>query len=208
MHAEVLPPAQQACLAGLGPAAIALGFHLAGGTAVALHLGHRRSVDFDWFTQSFPVAAVELAEEFRGRGVTIDVSSVADRTLHGVVSGVRTTFLEFRPGLIAPLVPWPEYGCRLASLEDLAALKLLAVAQRGTRKDFFDVHALGARFELAEMLEFYRRKFAVADVGRVVAGLAYFDDAESDPQPSMLVSTSWDDVKDQLRDRVRRFAHG
>jgi 3-phenylpropionate/cinnamic acid dioxygenase small subunit len=42
----------------------------------------------------------------------------------------------------------------------------------------------------------------------VVAGLAYFDDAESDPQPSMLVSTSWDDVKDQLRDRVRRFAHG
>jgi hypothetical protein len=82
------------------------------------------------------------------------------------------------------------------------------VAQRGTRKDFFDVHALGARFELAEMLEFYRRKFAVADVGRVVAGLAYFDDAESDPQPSMLVSTSWDDVKDQLRDRVRRFAHG
>jgi hypothetical protein len=163
MHAEVLPPLQQSCLDRLGPAADRLGFYLAGGTAVALHLGHRRSVDFDWFTPAFPVAAVELADEFRREGVVLQPSSIADRTLH-------------------------------------------AVAQRGTKKDFIDVHALGARFGLGEMLGFYRRKFAIADVGRILAGLTYFDDAESDPMPSMLVPASWDIVKAELRDRVRRFA--
>ena len=206
MHGEVLPPSQQACLTRLGPAANELGFYLAGGTAVAIHLGHRRSVDFDWFVPAFPVATVELAHEFHDRGVSLDVSSVADRTLHGTVADVRVTFLEFRPGLIAPLVPWPEYGCRLASLEDLAAFKLLAVAQRGSKKDFFDVHALGSRYELSQMLDFYRRKFSVSDIGRVIAGLTYFDDAEADPSPSMLDSTTWESVKETLRDAVRGFA--
>ena len=56
------------------------------------------------------------------------------------------------------------------------------------------------------MLGFYRLKFGIADVGRILAGLTYFDDAESDPMPSMLVPTSWEIVKGDLRDRVRRFA--
>lgn len=56
------------------------------------------------------------------------------------------------------------------------------------------------------MLDFYRRKFAVSDVGRLLAGLTYFDDAESDPMPAMLVPTSWDAVKERIRDRVQRFA--
>lgn len=60
IHVEVLPEEQRACLRTVGPAATALGFHLAGGTAVALHLGHRRSIDFDWFTGRFPVAAVDV----------------------------------------------------------------------------------------------------------------------------------------------------
>lgn len=129
MHAEILPATQRACLTTLGPAADALGLHLAGGTAVAIHLGHRQSIDFDWFATAFPVSAVELAHEFRVRGVTLVASSVADRTLHGEVEGVRTTFLEFRPPLLSPFVPWPEYGCRLASLEDLTVMKPLAVAR-------------------------------------------------------------------------------
>lgn len=206
MHAEVLPATQRACLAKLGPAADALGFHLAGGTAVAIHLGHRQSIDFDWFTPAFPVAAVELVDEFHGRGVPLVASSVASRTLHGEVDGVRTTFLEFRPPLLVQPILWPDYGCRLASLHDLTAMKLLAVTQRGTKKDFVDVHALGDTFDLQTMLDLYRRKFSVSDVSRVLAGLTYFDDAESDPMPVMLVPTSWEAVKEKILDRVRRFA--
>ena len=146
MHPEVLPPIQQACLRQLGPAAEMLGFYMAGGTAVAIQLGHRQSIDFDWMSVEFPVEAVELADAFQKKGVDLQATSLARRTFHGTSAGVRVSFLEFRPRLIAPLIEWQEFGCRLASLDDLAAMKLLAVAQRGTKKDFIDVYALGRFF--------------------------------------------------------------
>ena len=65
IHADVLPAEQLGCLRQLGPAATRLGFHLAGGTAVALQCGHRESVDFDWFAPRFPGSPVDLAETLR-----------------------------------------------------------------------------------------------------------------------------------------------
>ncbi len=194
MHPEVLPPIQQACLRQLGPAAEMLGFYMAGGTAVAIQLGHRQSIDFDWMSVEFPVEAVELADAFQKKGVDLQATSLARRTFHGTSAGVRVSFLEFWPRLIAPLIEWQEFGCRLASLDDLAAMKLLAVAQRGTKKDFIDVYALGRFFSLAEMLDCYRLKFAVDDISRVLAGLCYFDDANAQPMPTMLANAG--DVAD------------
>lgn len=206
MHAEILPAEQSACLKRLGPAASALGFHLAGGTAIALHLGHRRSVDFDWFTPRFPGLPVELGDELRRHGVALTPSTLAERTVHGSIDGVRVSFLEFRPPLLEPLIDWPEGGCRLASCPDLAAMKLLAVAQRGTKKDFIDLHALSRQLPLPTMLDCYRRRFGVSDTSRVLAGLCYFDDAESEPPPMMLVPCEWEKVKHDLREMVRRAA--
>jgi len=103
------------------------------------------------------------------------------------------------------VLPPVQQAC-LASLEDLAAMKLLAVSQRGTKKDFIDVNALATRFSLAEMLDGYRRKFGVTDVTRVLAGLCYFDDAEADPMPTMLEPMEWQSVKASLRHLVATFA--
>lgn len=206
MHAEILPSEQSECLKTLGPAASALGFHLAGGTAIALHLGHRRSVDFDWFTPQFPCLPVELGEELRRRGVVLTPSTLAERTVHGSIAGVRVSFLEFRPPLLEPLIDWPGGRCRLASRSDLAAMKLLAVAQRGTKKDFIDLHALSRQLPLTTMLDCYRRRFGVSDTSRVLAGLCYFDDAENEPSPVMLVPCDWETVKNELREMVRRVA--
>lgn len=153
IHAEVLPEAQAACLRMLAPAATDLGFHLAGGTAVALQIGHRRSVDFDWFAPRFPGRPVDLWESLAVRGITLEPTALADQTVHGRIGGVKVSFFEFRPPLLEPLVEWPELGCRLASCADLAALKLLAVAQRGSKKDFIDVHALSGRMSLGQMLD-------------------------------------------------------
>ncbi|MEX0670316.1 MAG: nucleotidyl transferase AbiEii/AbiGii toxin family protein [Pirellulales bacterium] len=206
MHKDVLPPVQQACLAALGPVADSLGFHLAGGTAVAIYLGHRQSIDFDWFTAEFPFEAAELAGVLHERSVDFRATSLARRTVHGKSAGVRVSFLEFRAPMLKPLVSWPEFGCRLASIDDLAAMKLLAVSQRGTKKDFIDVNSLAKCFSLAEMLDGYRRKFSVTDVTRVLAGLCYFDDAESDPMPTMLEPAEWETVKASLRHHVTTFA--
>ena len=69
----------------------------------------------------------------------------------------------------------------LASPEDLACMKLSAIAQRGARKDFCDLYALGkTSFSLQEMLDFYRKKFSIRDIGSVLYGLIYFDDTESE----------------------------
>lgn len=203
IHAEVLPEAQAACLRILAPAARELGFYLAGGTAVALQIGHRRSVDFDWFSARFPGRPVDLRESLASRGIALEPVELANQTVHGRIGGVKVSFFEFRPPLLEPLVEWPELGCGLASCADLAAMKLLAVAQRASKKDFLDVHALGGRMSLAEMLDRYRRRFGVTDTGRVLAGLCFFDDAESEPMPVMLADRDWERVKRDLRNMVR-----
>ena len=206
MHAEVLPPEQQACLRQLGPAATALGFHLIGGTAVAIQFGHRQSVDFDWCTQQFPVEPVNLAAAIAGHGVPLALTSLAHGTVHGSVDSVKVSFLEFKPALLEPTIDWPEYGCRLAGPADLSAMKLLAVSQRGTKKDFVDVHVLAAVMPLKAMIDAYCRRFGVSDPGRVLASLCYFDDAEAEPMPRMLVPSDWEAIKEDIRRQVRAIA--
>jgi len=197
-HVEVLEDAQRTLLARLGPAAEAAGFVLGGGTAIALHLGHRVSADFDWFTAGdFDPHA--LAKEF-----DVAVADVADGTLHADADGVRVSFLRFPYRTLVDPVPLDGFGCRAASLDDLAAMKLAAVAQRGTKRDFVDVHALvHAIGPLDRLIELYRRKFDVADATHVAVALAYFDDAEADPMPRMLSGVSWGAVRSDLQARVK-----
>ncbi|MCE9629270.1 MAG: nucleotidyl transferase AbiEii/AbiGii toxin family protein [Planctomycetia bacterium] len=94
---------------------------------------------------------------------------------------------------------------RLASCADLAAMKFLAVAQRGTKKDFIDIHALSRRMPLTRMLDCYQRRFNVTDTSRILAGLCFFDDAEAEPMPFMLMPLDWETVKRDLLDMVRRL---
>lgn len=121
--------------------------------------------------------------------------------------GVRVRFLEFGYPLLRPLVQWEALGCVLAAPDDLAAMKLLAVAQRGAKKDFFDLHALMlSGLSLEQMLESYRQKFSVADVSRVLYSLCYFDDADLEPLPRMLTDVSWTEVKYAIQRRVLAFS--
>ncbi|NUQ61703.1 MAG: nucleotidyl transferase AbiEii/AbiGii toxin family protein [Pirellulales bacterium] len=204
---EVLPPEQQEVLRELGRHAADFGFYLGGGTAIAIHLGHRQSLDLDWFTSQRIENPLDLARELQDRGVNLQAGSVARGTLHGDVRGVRVSFLEYRHSLIVPPADRPDLGGRIASLEDLAAMKLLAVDQRGAKKDFVDIHALGVQGRsLAEMFDLFRRKFAVDDVSRVLYSLSYFDDAERDPMPKMLTNISWEQVKTDIRAWVKGIA--
>ena len=85
-------------------------------------------------------------------------------------------------------------------------MKLLAVAQRGTRKDFVDLHALLERFSLAEMIGGFCRKYSVSDTSRLIYSLSYFDDAEADPMPEMLVDVDWPAVRKSVRGAVADLA--
>jgi hypothetical protein len=185
--AKVLDATQAKVLRAIGPALHARGFYLAGGTAVALHFGHRRSVDLDWFTAQPLGDPNTLAASLRADGIGFETGMPLRGTLHGTVSGTRVSMLEFPYPMLKALLPCPVSDCAMASLDDLAAMKLSAIVQRGSRKDFVDIYALSVRHApLADMLAWYRRKFSVAEVGHVVYALSYLDDAEKEPMPTML----------------------
>lgn len=206
-HPEIMPAVQQEVLRRLAPMANAAGFYLAGGTAVAIHLGHRRSVDLDWFTGDPIGDPMRLASDLQRGEPGISVEAVAEGTLHAALRGVHLSFLEFRYPLLRVAAEWPEYGCRLATLEDLACMKLSAIATRGARKDFIDLYALGqSGFALREMLDLYQEKFETRDLGHLLYSLTYFDDAEAEDTPDMLWDIAWSEVKATVRAWMRDLA--
>ena len=206
-HPECLDPVQRQVLASLAPLVRDRGYYLAGGTAIALRLGHRKSVDLDWFTSDRIGEPLQLAAAIREAGMPFETSQVDRGTLHGALSGLRLTFLEFSYPLLQPLDSWPECDCPVASPDDLAAMKLSAIAQRGARKDFVDIFGLGLRhLSLPEMLESYQRRFGIQDIAHVLYSLTYFDDAEAEPMPPMLWEVDWDAVRSAIGDWVRAVA--
>lgn len=204
-HPEILTGQQQEVLQILGPMVTAEGFYLAGGTAVALLLGHRQSDDFDWFLEGDIADPLGLVRNIQDAGVPFRTGQIARGTLYGIVHEVRVSFIEFRYRLLDSLVPWPEPGCRLAGFKDLACMKLSAIAQRGARKDFIDLYALLRKgFSLADMLGWYQEKFKVQELGHVLYSLVYFADAEAEPMPRMIWNADWQKVKQTVQEAARQ----
>ena len=204
-HLEILTAQQQEVLRLLGPRAAKEGFYLAGGTAVALLLGHRQSDDFDWFLEGDIADPLGLARDIQDAGIPFRTGQIARGTLYGTVHDVRVSFIEFRYRLLDPFIPWPELGCRLAGFKDLACMKLSAIAQRGARKDFIDLYALLREgFSLADMLGWYQEKFNVQELGHVLYSLVYFADAEAEPMPRMIWNADWQTVKQTVQEAARQ----
>ena len=183
------------------------GYYLAGGAALSIYYGHRRSADLDWFTAAAIPDALILAQHLRDAGLPFETGQTAPGTLYGRIGNVRVSFIEFRYPLLNPLVTWPANGTALASLDDLACMKLSAIAQRGSRKDFYDTHTVLSRQRpLAELLHLYQQKFNVSDISPVLYGLAYFDDAENEPAPILLAKISWKQVKNDILQWLKDFS--
>jgi hypothetical protein len=205
IHLETISEEQREAIGLLAPLLTSRQIYLAGGTSVALQLGHRRSVDLDWFSVQPIGDPMALAHDLKSADIPFETGSVGRGTLHGQVLGVRVSLLEFRYPLLRPLLVWSDLNCRLASLLDLAAMKLVAIAQRGSKKVFFDIYALGLQqFSLSQMLEAYQEKYGVDDVARILCSLTYFEDAQQEPTPMLLGDFSWEDCKETIRGWVKR----
>ena len=206
-HPEILPHSQKRVLQLLGPFTHQHGFYLAGGTALAIHLGHRRSQDLDWFTTGRIPDALSLATSIREEGIPLEVRQVARGTLNGAVFKIPVSFFEYQYPLLQKEISWSEVGCRLASLPDIACMKLSAIAQRGHKKDFVDLYALGIKsFSLKQMLGFYQKRFSLKDIGHVLFALTYFDDAERERMPVMAWGTQWKTIQTTIQTWVKTFA--
>jgi hypothetical protein len=205
LHPGILTDRQHEVLRRVAPFATSEGFYLSGGTAVALHLGHRRSDDFDWFAPE-DFQPLILASRLRSQVPDVDVLSQDRGTLHATASAVKLSFLHYPYPLLQPAVPWPEYGFGLASPKDLACTKLAAIVNRGARKDFIDLYALGqSGATLEEMVGWYRERYDVADVGHVLFSLSYFGDADPQEMPEMLWPVEWEEIKATVRGWVAQL---
>lgn len=178
-------------------------FTLAGGTGLALQIGHRISVDLDFFTlHTFD--SVELFEHIR-ESFTVSDASPAVNSLSLFVAMnderikidlLRHNYPLLRPVHIVENVP-------LYSLEDIVAMKLNAIANRGAKKDFYDVHALLNYFTVQDMLRFFQQKYEQMNTLTVVKSLVYFEDADQEPDPLSLENTSWADIKNELVKQIQ-----
>jgi len=159
------------------------------------------------FTEEGITDPMRLAQNIRDKGIPFVTGQIERGTLHGTISGVRIRFLEYKYPLLKPLIIWQKAACQLATLEDLAYMKLSALTQRGSKKDFVDIYALGLRyFSLRDMLRLYQKKFSVEDKGHVLYGLSYFDDADKERLPKMFWDTDWRTIKKTIQSWVKEVA--
>jgi hypothetical protein len=207
LRSEVLTPAGERVLRATGSICRELGFYLGGGTALALHLGHRRSNDFDWFSEGERFDPDEIRGRLARHGIDFSVRDLGHGSLHGSIENVMVSFLRYRYPLLSRPDFLEPFGCVRASLEDLACMKLAAAAQRGSRKDFFDVAAVcKSAVPLDRALRLYGQKYDLDDVGHVLISLAFFDEADSEPDPMLLESPGWSEVKRWFKSAVRRLS--
>lgn len=176
-------------------------FYLAGGTGLALQLGHRQSVDFDFFAPA-PILASEVVEQCQQWGA-FALQAESRNTVHATVGGIRVSFISYWAPLLDPAVPHGHV--RLASLRDIACMKLDAIASRGSRKDFVDLHILLTKYALSDLLRAYQERTQGKGLPayQLLKSLVYFADAEADPMPAMRQPVDWETVK---RDLARQVA--
>jgi hypothetical protein len=201
----VLEPGTYALLKRLGGVLAGDGFFLVGGTALAIQIGHRRSIDLDFFTrESFDPDGILEALSAAIPPYRIVVGGRAAHTLNLTLCEIKVDLIRYSYPLLEPLIEADGYT--LLALPDIAAMKLAAITNRGSKKDFVDIYFLLNRYSIQELLGFYQRKFPDHDSFFVIRSLAYFEDAEMEPEPLMLQIADWNTVKHTVEEAVRFLA--
>ena len=175
---------------------------LVGGTALALQLGHRNSVDLDFFGV-IDKTMEQIVDELEANGFDVDPGLRSKTIKILVIDGVKVDIVGGHSEWLYP--PIETEGVRMASLQDIAAMKLHAITGRGKKKDFIDFYFLLQHFSLKQMIEFYQKKYPQNSLFMVIRSLSYFNDAEPDSMPTMFIDVSWEDVKSKIRNEIENF---
>ena len=203
IHIDILSDAQKKVLPALAKALANTDFYLAGGTALALQVGHRQSMDFDWFIPKLGDPEI-LFNRLKSLDIVFEIQSISFETVYLNIDTTQMSFIGYEYPMLQPKVLWTELGVHLAGMNDIACMKLSAIASRGSRKDFFDLHYLIKHFlSLEDYLRLYMKKYKNRDIGHVVRSLVYFADAETEPDIKMIKPLVWQDLKSDFEKWVK-----
>jgi hypothetical protein len=193
---RVLPRGSRSLLAEVErrtPAALR-GWTLAGGTGLALQLGHRLSDDFDFFKSSrFQRQALQAALRRLGKNEVLQEEA---GTLTVLLRGIKLSFFRAQEPFLFEAEPFSFF--RLSDLRDIALMKMIAVMNRGSRKDFVDLYCLLRRGgSLADYIDLLPKKYGAGRVNpyQLLQSLIWFEEAEKEPSPRMLEPFDWKECK-------------
>lgn len=204
MFEQVLPGNTKSILALLEKEAIIQDAYLAGGTGLALLLGHRISYDLDFFTtkefnENMLLPELEKISAFQ-------LEKIAWKTILGNFSGVKFSIFYYNYPVICPTV---KFGMiNVANISDIAAMKIAAVLSRGTKRDFVDLYFIcKEQLSLEDIIKLYGEKYKnLPSVSmHILKSLTYFEDAEREEMPEMLRKTSWKEIKQYFENEVKKL---
>lgn len=183
------------------------GLYLAGGTALALQMGHRTSVDFGFYTTKH-FKKGNLLKPFKDnlKGHKFTVLRDIDDTFEIQLNDIQLSCFYYQYPLISSLIDCQNV--KIASIEDIAAMKIVAISQRGKRRDFIDIYYLIKKLGLAEILALTKKKYPELDQYNALRGLVYFNDADQDKEASRVETfekISWLKTKRYIEERVKQL---
>jgi hypothetical protein len=163
-------------------------YYLVGGTALSLQIGHRKSVDIDLFTNKGMNHEI-INEAISSYNYKIVNSS--DNILQTIINNIKVDFVNIPYKNIEEVKH--EEGINYLGLNDISAMKLHAVSNRGTEaKDFIDVYYLFNYMSLDTMFENYKEKYNTDSIINVKRSLIYFDDIKENSWNAVIM------IKDKL----------
>ncbi|MBN2481705.1 MAG: nucleotidyl transferase AbiEii/AbiGii toxin family protein [Bacteroidales bacterium] len=203
LQLAVLPDTQLKLFEKLTSQSFISAFYLAGGTGLALQIGHRQSLDFDFF----------IPDDFENSLIINSLTSIGDfvrgnedkNTINGRLNGVRISFFGYKYQTIDRFETYRNI--RIAGLRDIAAMKLEAIAGRGSKKDFIDLYFLLKMYSLKEIFTWHAKKYGLGLNNQYhhLKSLVYFTDAEAEAMPVMMKPLSWSDVKIEIISHAKQY---
>lgn len=167
-------------------------FYLAGGTGLALHCNHRKSLDIDLFSEKEFDADSVPEEIIKRKGTVLDTRA---GTVHGFVNNIKVSFFHYPYPLICPVAR--KETAAVASIEDIGCMKAVAISQRAEKKDFFDMVEILKTVPPERLKSLFLEKYGEKRINcyHILRSFFFFDDAESSPDPISLNTTTWNGVK-------------
>jgi len=208
MFEEILSKNAKESLAILSKDPLFKKAYLAGGTALALQLGHRESKDLDFFTRG-RFDPNNLAKKLSAQLSNFKLEKIAWGTVMGYIGETKFTIFFYDYPLLFKTKNF--LGINIADFRDIAAMKIAAVSDRGTRRDFIDLYFLLKKktITLMDCLILYDQKFKKLQQNKIhiLKSLSYFVDAEGEETPCMLQRVSWNEVKKFLEQETKQLTH-
>ena len=179
------------------------GFYLAGGTALSIQIKHRTSVDFDFYKQG-EFNSDKILLEFQRRSKKIVLLQNIAHTLIVRMEDVEVSLFSYPYELLNRLIETNYLN--LASVEDIAAMKLVAIVQRGIQRDFIDLYFLIKRLGLARIFQLTQEKYPPFNKYTGLQAITYFVDADVLSEKKLIVfkSIPWQEIKDFIVDEAKK----